>query len=485
MSTAHPGWRDAAAYGLLGAPLAMAALPLFVQLPAYYATHVGIALAPLGALLFGARLFDMLQDPILGHLLDRAGPRRRRWLLPAALLLAAAFTALWLPPASVAASWWLPLMLIVAYGAHSLLNIAYLAWGAQLNGKIAVNAVAWREGMGLAGMLLASVIPAAILSAPATTIRPSLTAYSAAFAALLLVALATLLRRAPAPAPAAAAVTPTPAAPSHAPPPPSPPVLMPAALATPHHASSPANAPHRVAASASASLAADSPAPDWRHTLRELRRNHAVRALLLPYLLNALSVAIPATLALFFIADQLQAAHLGGAFLACYFGAAACGLPAWTALTRRYGAHQSWRLGMLLSVLGFAAASLLGPGDTLPYFAVCIAAGAALGADLTLPPLLLAQALGPRAAASAGAAFGIFTLLGKLALALAGLALPLLAWLGYTPGPSRAAADSLGTEGDASLTLVYAVLPCLLKLLALAALSHRPPPQPATPRSPT
>lgn len=403
----HGGWRAAAAYGLLGAPLAMAALPLFVQLPAYYATHVGVALAPLGGLLFAARLLDMLQDPLLGHLLDRAGTRRRRWLLPAALLLGGAFAALWLPPAGVAPALWLPLMLVLAYGAHSLLSIAYLAWGAQLPASVAIGGVAWREAAGLAGMLLASVIPAAILNGQHPQVRTQLGLYCAGYAGLLLLALATLLRLAP-------AATPQPAA------------------------------------------------QGWRATLRSLAGTPAVRALLLPYFINALSVALPATLALFFIADQLQAAPLGGAFLASYFAAAACGLPAWTRLARRYGALACWRGGMLLSVLGFAGAALLGPGDTTAYLLVCLAAGAALGADLTLPPLLLAQALGRHA--GAGAAFGMFTLLGKLALAVSGLALPLLAALGYQPGNGAGPA----------LALTYAGLPCALKLLAMLALWRYP-----------
>lgn len=390
-----------AAYGLLGAPLAMAALPLFVQLPAYYATHLGVALAPLGGVLFAARLLDMLQDPLLGHLLDRAAARQRRWMALGAAILALAFAALWLPPPAVSPGAWLAPMLVLAYGAHSLVNIAYLSWGARLQAALAP--VAWREGMGLAGMLAASLIPAAILAADSAQVRPRLAAYSIGYALLLLLAMLALLRHAPAPAPAGEG-------------------------------------------------------KDWRATLRELAANRALRALLLPYFINALAVAIPATLALFYIDDQLGAPHLAGVFLACYFGAAACGLPAWTALARRYGAQRCWRLGMLLSVLGFCGAALLGHGDLLAYGAVCIAAGAALGADLALPPVLLAATLGDRLGAGAG--FGLFTLLGKLALALAGLALPLLAWLGYQPGAG----------GGASMVLTYAVLPCLLKLLAIAAL---------------
>jgi Na+/melibiose symporter-like transporter len=397
-----------AAYGLLGAPLAMAALPLFVQLPAYYATHLGVALAPLGGVLFAARLIDMLQDPLLGHLLDRAEGRQRRWMMVGALVLALAFAALWLPPPAVSPSAWLALMLVLAYGAHSLVNIAYLSWGARLPSPL--GPIAWREGLGLAGMLAASLIPAAILAADSAQVRPRLAAYSAGYALLLAAAMLALLRRAPPP---------------------------------------------------SAAKRSDG-GGGWRDTVRELASNRALRALLLPYFINALAVAIPATLALFYIGDQLGAPQMAGVFLACYFGAAACGLPAWTALARRIGPLRCWRLGMLLSVIGFCGAALLGQGDLLQYAAVCIAAGAALGADLALPPVLLAESLGERLGPGAG--FGLFTLLGKLALALAGLSLPLLAWLGYQPGAG----------GGPSLILAYAVLPCLLKLLAMATLRNPP-----------
>lgn len=63
-----------------------------------------------------------------------------------------------------------------------------------------------------------------------------------------------------------------------------------------------------------------------------------------------------------------------------------------------------------------------------------------------------------------GAYFGWWNFATKLNLALAaGVALPLLALLGYTPGTRSEA-------GLQTLSLAYAVLPCLLKLAAAAAL---------------
>ena len=92
--------------------------------------------------------------------------------------------------------------------------------------------------------------------------------------------------------------------------------------------------------------------------------------------------------------------------------------------------------------------------------------GAALGADLALPGALLAGLIadaGERGRAE-GAYFGWWNFATKLNLALAaGLALPLLALAGYSPGARDSAALS-------ALVIAYCVLPCVLKLLAAATL---------------
>lgn len=417
IATTPPRWR-LAAYGLLGLPLAMAALPVYVQVAAYYAMQRGVALATLGWVLFAARLLDTLQDPLQGHLIDRLRHGIARWLLLGGALLALAFTGLWQPPASgIPAAVWLGAMLVLAYSAHSMLNIAYLTWGARLaggtrGGGALLSATAWREGAGLAGMLIASVVPATIMSGDAGRIPARMALYSLAFAALLLAALLALLKLAPAWPPATRQTS------------------------------------------------------GWRGALHKMASNRAFLRLLAPYFLNACSVSLPATLALFFIRDQLDAAPLAGAFLGCYFAGAACGLPLWTALARRIGVLPCWRIGMVLAVASFAGAGLLSAGDVLPYFAVCLGAGVALGADLAMPPVLLAELIGDDDAP--GAYYGVLTLLGKLALAMSGLALPVLAALGYRAGAG----------GGAALALVYAGVPCLLKLLAMAAL---PAPIPAPP----
>ncbi|MDB5759611.1 MAG: major facilitator superfamily 1, partial [Burkholderia sp.] len=75
MTAMPPNLRQTLAYGALGLPLAMAALPMYVYLPQLYAQAGGMSLGLLGALLLGARVADAGIDPLLGAWADRA--RRR------------------------------------------------------------------------------------------------------------------------------------------------------------------------------------------------------------------------------------------------------------------------------------------------------------------------------------------------------------------------------------------------------------------------
>jgi Na+/melibiose symporter-like transporter len=206
-------------------------------------------------------------------------------------------------------------------------------------------------------------------------------------------------------------------------------------------------------------------APPWDRTgdaLRAPRRPAppAVRRLWLPYVINALAVAIPGTLVLFYIADQIVRPDLAPAYLATYFVAGAAGMPGWTWLSRRIGPARAWAVAMALAVSMFFWALFLGPGDALAFGAVCLLSGLALGADLVLPPVLLAAAI--PADQDPAAHYGIWTLLGKLATAVSALTLPLLAWLGYRPGAPGA--------GGHALAIAYAAIPCALKLTALSLL---------------
>lgn len=395
------GWR----YGLLGLPLAFVALPLYVLLPAHYATGFGVPLASLGLLLLAVRAFDALLDPLIGRavdrLLDRPRAQRMAVAAAAALLLALAFRALFFPPVrgTTALLAWAGMALIACYLAYSGLSVLHQAWGVRLGQTPAERAqvVAWREGAALLGVIAASVLPSA--AGLATT--------SAVLAIALALGLAAL---GAAPAPPAPAV--------------------------------------------------DGPAT----TLWTPWRWPAFRRLLGIYLLNGVASALPATLVLFFIRDRLQWPAGEPWLLGLYFCAAAVSLPAWVRVIARIGLARAWAMGMGLAIVSFVGAATLGPSDGAWFALVCAGSGLALGADLCAPAALLAGVLRQAGGRVEGVAFGWWSAATKLNLALAaGLALPLLQWLGYEPGHT----DPTGT---AALAGVYTLLPCVLKAAALACL---------------
>jgi Na+/melibiose symporter-like transporter len=418
------GSRNGIAYGLMGFPLAFAALPLYVILPNHYAREFGVPLATLGAVLLGARLFDAFIDPALGRLTDRLFARSTAAVLAlgaaAALVLAIGFALLFFPLVSEPGALvvWATAMLMLTYAGYSALSVAHQSWAAMLGGNEAQRSriVAWREGLGLLGVVTASVLPV-LLGLPVTT---------GVFFAALAIGWWGWQRS-----------------------------VRPVTL-TQHAASEKPTAPTSV----------------WQPF-----RQASFRRLLAVFMLNGIASAIPATLVLFFIQDKLAApTSFEPLFLGSYFLCAALSIPLWLAVVKRIGLARSWLVGMVLAMSVFVWASQVGDGQILAFALICALSGVALGADLALPSAMLAGVIqNSRAPASSGqptdvadpgtgAYFGWWSFATKLNLALAaGLALPLLDLFGYAPGVRDAAALN-------ALVVAYCVLPCVLKALAAGAL---------------
>ena len=197
------------------------------------------------------------------------------------------------------------------------------------------------------------------------------------------------------------------------------------------------------------------------------------RPLLGIFVLNGIAASIPATLVLFFIQDVVARPDLTAQFLVAYFAAGAIGMPGWVWLSSRVGKARAWFAGMIVSIVAFIWAFLLGPGDATAYFVICILSGLGLGSDLALPPSLLADVIDEDERTgkgrNEGAYFGLWNLVTKANLALAaGIALPLLGALGYAPNTAHT------PEVLRSVAVVYALLPCVLKACAAMALVMSP-----------
>lgn len=389
------------AYGFLGLPLAFVALPIYVHLPKLYADF-GMSLASIGAVLLAARLWDAFIDPLIGWWGDHHGSRRSGVLMAVPFLLFG-FAGLIYPPADMVGAPWLLSMLLLVYLGYSLASVNHHAWGAELGAdpQQRTRITAAREAFALLGVVLAAALPAVL----GATLAEGLEQLVFLFSLLLLLAAAAL----------------------------------------------------------------------WALPLEQVRlggqgfslhaalRSSRFRRLLGVFAVSGIAAAIPASLVLFFVADVLQAEAQAGAFLAIYFVAGAAGLPLWVWLAKVRGKFFAWGTGMALSILVFVWAGTLGAGELWAFGVICALSGLALGADLALPPSILADVIEAEGG-GAGSYFGWWNFTAKLNLALAaGVSLPLLGWLGYVPGGRT-------SEGLVALGWIYAGVPAVLKLMALGLL---------------
>lgn len=394
-------------WSLFAALIAMAGLPIYIHAPKFYVDAYGVSLAGLGGVLALLRLFDVVQDPVLGWLAEAGRARRGMWVAFAAGAMALAMLGLFAVEPPVAPVLWFAVTLAVLFTAFSFLTIVFYAEGVgralRLDGGH-VRLAGWREAGSLVGVCAAAVAPVAL---GAVMERP-FAGFAAGFAVLAVVAVAAM----------------------------------------------------RAEWSGTAAEVANPFA-----LFRPVLADPLARRLLGLALVNAAPVAVTSTLFLFFVESRLGAGGSEGGFLLLFFLAAALSTPVWTRLAQAYGAKRVLLAGMGLAVLAFLWAAALGTGDTLAFAVICVASGAALGADMVLLPALFARRLG-QLGSGESAAFGLWSFVSKLSLALAAaVLLPALQAAGFVSGGDN-------TEGALwALTVCYALVPCALKCLAIGVLA--------------
>jgi len=409
------------AYGLPALPLAALTLPVYMFLPAHYAT-LGLELGTIGLILLVARLWDGVTDPVVGWLSDRTGSRfgrRKTWIaagLPVTLL------GLWfvlMPPAAPGA-FYLGVWSCVLYLGWTMMIVPLMAWGAEMSGDYheRTRIGAWREALVVIGTVTALVLPVAVGVGRADQAGEAL----GVLAVFLAVAL---------PVSTLAAL-----------------VFVP-----------------EVPVTRSAPIG-------WRRGLQVMGENRPFRTLVAAYVLNGIANGLPAQLFLFFVQFRLQEAERAGPLLIAYFLSGLLAVPLWLRLSKRFGKHRVWSAAMLWACGWFATVPLLDAGDFLPFLVVCILTGAALGADLVLPSSMQADVVDRDTAetgqARTGLYFALWSLATKLATAIAALGLTAAGYFGFK------AAEGNTAQALFALTALYALVPIIFKLAAVAMLWNWP-----------
>jgi len=413
-----------ALYALPAVPLAALTLPLYSFIPVFYAEALGLSLASLGLVLFLVRLFDAVNDPVIGWLTDRFRPkfgRRRTWFLAAIPPLMLGVWMLFWPPAAAGVVYVGLWTLVLSIG-YTCAILPYTAWGAELQTSYADRSrvASWREGLTLVGTLIAITIPFSLGWEDASSFHGF---------ALLAVVIVIML-------PIFAIVT---------------------LLTTPEP---------REHTRSKVSL---------RDGIHHLKTNRPFLRLLLSFFLNGFGNSIAATLFLLYCAQRLGLGEERGLLIFLYFLSGIVGVPIWAVVARRTSKHRAWCLAMVFAMMVFLPAPFLPVGSLYAFGMICILSGLSLGADLTQPPAIQADVIDVDTAQSgeqrSGTYFALWSLATKMSLALTAIVvLPLLEIFGFSAVP-----DVPSTAfGLTLLGFIYGWGPILMKIPALILMWNFP-----------
>lgn len=396
-------WR----FAIFGLMLGMAGLPIYLHAPKFYSDTYALSLTSLGMVLFGLRGLDVVQDPVLGMIAARTA-RFGVWpLWVAVAVMGLGMVALFSPIIFLPPIIWFCLSLAAVFSGFSFLYIRVYSLGLHhYPGRTDMMRLSQiREGGNLLGVCLAAIAPTAF----APLIDYPFFGFALGFVIVACVAVAGIARF--------------------------------------------SVSDHKVM-------------PPVINPMPILRDNN-LRTLLMLGGVNALPVAVTSTLFLFFVEYRLAAGNWAGPLLIGFFLSAAASAPLWSGLARRYDAFSVLGWAMVLSIICFIGAFTLQSGDIAYFALICALSGATLGADMVILPAVFSVQLGLVRDVSQDVAFGLWTFVSKLSLAIAAITvLPAVALFGFDP-------NTIPTvQGLYALSVAYALVPCLLKLAALGMVWH-------------
>ena len=420
MSSKGRFWENAA-FALPAAPMMALTLPPLIYLPPYYAEHLGLPLALVGAVFFAARMLDVAIDPAIGAAQDRTinrFGRRRLWMALGAppLLAAIWFAFLGIAPGAPFAALVAGVFLLQV--ANSNQFIAHLGWAQELRPEYHARTrlLGHVQVASVAGQVAILVLPAVIqLSGAgdfAAGVRAMGWALMLAFPLTLLIAFATV--------------------------------------------GEPPRAPE--------------PAVGWKASWAALRGNADLqRALLSDYLIGV-TQGLTGGLFVLLFRHVLQQGDFSEVLLLIYFVASLAGVPIWVRLAARYGKKRALQIGLAWMAAGFLLLPFIPPAWKPLVLAGVVFSGLAQSASILLVRSMMADLVDeddvrcgrPRA----GLFFGLQSTTLKVGIATGPLAYLVLASAGFDA--QLGAGNSPGAI--AALVAMFSLAPAVLLLLAALAL---------------
>ncbi len=399
-------------YSLLAIPLAIVGLPLYIYLPTFYVSDVGINVALVGLILFIARLTDVFTDPFFGYLSDKSlevFSSRKPIMIIGSIILILSFYAL-INPNLQYAKIWLFVFSVLIYAAWSMINIPYLTWSSEISEKYEDKTIlnSSRELLAIVGVLIALLVPFIynVSQNPQETLNILYISFLILFIPLFLLSMNTI----------------------------------------------------KITTKVKSTKFSFK-------SIKEVYKNFGdLKFLQIGYFLNNLANALPATLFLLFVELVIQEKQSSGMVLILYFLSGVLALPFWYKLSNKIGKKKAWISSILLASSAFAFVPFLQEGDLNAFIVISIISGFSLGADMALPTAIQSDLVQKTKSLNiniSGLLFGIWTMITKFTLAIA-VAFSFIILGVFDFEVSNPSSSSLFV-----LSLFYGFIPVCLKIVSI------------------
>lgn len=414
-----------AAFAASCLPYAALGLPVYVTLPEFYASHVGVPLAAVSLIFLIVRLADIVVDPVLGVIIDRTSTRWGRyrvWMAIGAPILMLSVAMLFFVAQGATATH-LAVWLVVMYLGYSISLLSQMSWAAVLSPDYDQRSriYGWWQVFNILGVLAVLLIPVGAQAMGHSYVE-AVRMQGGFIVGLLPVALLVTF------------------------------------LFTPE--------PRNVTPPPHGGLGA---------TLKMVAKPVLRRLLISDLMLGAARGLIGVLFFYFFEQARGFEREQTSILLLVYFVAGLVGAPVWAALATRMGKHRALAVGSIYFAVSFAAATLLVPAGNFPAaLGAIFMTGLAFGAaDLLLRAMMADASDAVRldeGADRTGLLFSILNATSKMGYAVSVGAFAVLEWIGFDAEP--------GAVNDAGVILglqwLFIAAPVVLLLISAAVLRIYP-----------
>ena len=395
-------------YSLPAVAFAIPTFPVMVFLPALYSENFGLSISYIGVVLFIAKIFDIITDPVMGWLNDKRIMSRKFWIIFGALLSGLSLHKLF-QLESLPYNEYLFIWIVLLYVGWTMFQIPYLSIGYEIedNYHDRTKLSATREFFVLLGLFCSLSIPM-IVELENKELVKSLVNLALISGFIGLAIFLFFVRT-------------------------------------------------------------TKPKVDDKlsiKTILNLKNNSKIRKLFLIWFLNSLANVFPMILFVFFITYVL-----GGndgnrqETLFYYFLFSVIGIPIWTLLSKKTNKVFTWRVSLVLSAIIFSLVLFLENGNFAYFIIISCLTGLCLGADLLIPLSIQADMIDYHRMKFkediSGFIFSVITFLNKISFAIASIfVFGILGMLDFDSD------KDINQQSKYFIIFSYAVIPIILKLTA-------------------